>query len=527
MTLWWGAWWLTLASVTPTRAGTGWVRSESANFQVYAHADRQDTTDIQRELEAFHALLAEQHPELVDGPKPAPLPVVAFDTPAEFAQFALPAPTAEDALPGGGLPTAKAPLIRLEGPRPMVVIEAGRWRDWSQEVFGAYTQSRLALAAHAPTWLEVGLSEFYATTQIQGEVATVGRPNADHIARLTSDKWIPLDELLAADRSSRAYKRKRELFAAESWLLVHWCLLDPENERQQLLTALLDPRGAATIDASYFNPVGLPTLAPETWLPDALRAYAAHERLATQDIPLIGVQPKDPADPAARSTTLVTPLAPVELEYRLGLVLTMVREYQQASTLFEHALGVDPASWMPHDGIGLVAAANLRGGEARRSFAEAVAREPTSVGPYLDHARTVLSTVHAKTARTAARISFERVVALDGTRLEAYRGLADLAYRRRDWLESGRWAGRGLQVDPYDSLLRAMLGRAQFASGDVSHARINTQLALQQCDVPRTCSEAASIVRVALARLPAASDGPTRPSPSPTPAPAPAATPTP
>jgi tetratricopeptide (TPR) repeat protein len=183
-------------------------------------------------------------------------------------------------------------------------------------------------------------------------------------------------------------------------------------------------------------------------------------------------------------------------------VLTANRRLEEAEVMFQHALQLDPQSWMPYDGLAQLATANFRWGEARRLFAEATTRGPTTAGPYLDRGRTALTGVHGRAASEAAREAYEQATSLDPSALSAYVALSELAYRAKDYGESARWAGRGLQVDARDSMLRALLGRAQFATGDLTHARVNTQLALQECRDPRTCSEATALLRTVIERMP-------------------------
>jgi tetratricopeptide (TPR) repeat protein len=70
-----------------------------------------------------------------------------------------------------------------------------------------------------PTWANEGLADYFSTFD-----GGVGSSITSHIRLLRSSAWIPLAELLSADRHSRYYTDSglKETFYAESWLLVHY-----------------------------------------------------------------------------------------------------------------------------------------------------------------------------------------------------------------------------------------------------------------------------------------------------------------
>jgi tetratricopeptide (TPR) repeat protein len=307
------------------------------------------------------------------------------------------------------------------------------------------------------------------------------------VDRLKADRWVRIEDVLEA-KSVR--KSRVEMFEAEAWLLVHWYLAD--EERKGAIGELLDPL-ARPDPAAPLNPASM----PRGWLTDQLENY-----LAAGVFPTVAIDLQGRVD---ASTTTITAVPEVEAEYRMGQLLTAQRQAEQAQIMFAHAMQLDPDSWMPYDGKGILATANFQFGDARRAYADAVARAPTVAGPYYDHARTILARPHGAKGRAKAREALTKVTTLDPSFLEAYAQLADLAYREKDLPESVRWAGRGLQIDPRDSRLRALLGRAQFASGDLQHARLNTQIALQECRDARACSDAAALLKVVIERMPAAS----------------------
>lgn len=481
---------VSLWSTTPALAGPAWARIDGEHFIVYSDRGGEAASELEFELESFRTLLAETYPDLTDGLRRPALPVMAFSNSAEFSQFVTD-DRASHHEPG---------VYETSGMRPLVVVDASRWSESSSEVYRSYVETLLDRRPRADPWLVLGLAEFYSTVRIEqrsgqdGEhiEAHIGSPIASDLDLLRTEKWIPFEHILAAQYSSPLVKNKkrRELFRAQAWLLVHWCQLDPTGERKALVDAMTErERRGGEVEPLYFSPLAV----EKGWLNETLSTYLEEKSYRTYTVDLTGR-----VNPTTHNSVAVPP---VEIEYRLGSALAYRRQYEQAEILFQHALSVDPTSWMPYDGLGLVAEANLSRAAAKKYFADAVARAPTSAGPYFDHGDSVGFMFNRKDSIAAARSSYERAITIDPSLLDAYAGLADLAYRERNWTESVRWSGRGLQIDPHDSLLRAMLGRAQFAVGDLAHARVNTQLALKECEDHRSCSEAAALVRVALSRL--------------------------
>ncbi|MEJ7618343.1 MAG: hypothetical protein WKF30_15575, partial [Pyrinomonadaceae bacterium] len=90
-----------------------------------------------------------------------------------------------------------------------------------------------------------GLAEYYSTFSCldydEGKI-TIGLPIARHIMTLRNRTFLPLDKLLAVDRSSPEYNEsaKAGVFYAESWAFVHYLLNGSQDGKRfpQLTTFL-------------------------------------------------------------------------------------------------------------------------------------------------------------------------------------------------------------------------------------------------------------------------------------------------
>jgi tetratricopeptide (TPR) repeat protein len=471
-----------LATVAGAQAPVApdWIKVETAHFSVYGSSG--PAADVARQLEVFDALLTRLYPDLVD-PRRRPLPVLLFADADQLGTFLTPS-RRERRLSEADL------LFEADGPRPLVALDGSTWTRGSREVLRRYADHLLDGHPQARPWLRIGLAEYFATAVIQGDAVILGEANEAHLALLKDSRhWIGMGELLAADRDSPLLRipRRRAQFAAQAWLLVHWLQLDPQGERQARLADLAGPAHRATvIEPAAFDPLTTDGHALEK----ALRAWLGG------DLPTNLVEISD-------SSTVPEPLEVpgVEVEYRLGTLLAAQRRLDEAETHFRSALALSPDSWMPHDGLGQLEVCRQRWADARDAFDDAITRKPTDPAPFLEYGMATFHGLGQRGRRPAARLAFEQALALDSSLLDAYAGLSMLAYGKRDWTEAARWAGRGLQIDPGDGRLRALLGRAQLASGDFDRAMLNAQIALRECEDLDTCTMAQALYRATVSRL--------------------------
>ena len=83
-----------------------------------------------------------------------------------------------------------------------------------------------------PAWFREGFAEFFMTATVTADGrATVGRSSPMRIQTLNSVRWLPMGEVLSSgfDETRRT---QRAAFYAQSWLLMHWVLTDPERRRR-------------------------------------------------------------------------------------------------------------------------------------------------------------------------------------------------------------------------------------------------------------------------------------------------------
>src|SRR5208283_783347 len=106
-------------------------------------------------------------------------------------------------------------------------------------VYHEYTHALIHLNYRdLPAWIDEGIAEFLGNTEIREESVQIGKIDSYHLQELHENKLIPIDTLLEVDHNSPYYNEQNRttLFYAESWVLVHYLMLDPDARQQQLLT---------------------------------------------------------------------------------------------------------------------------------------------------------------------------------------------------------------------------------------------------------------------------------------------------
>lgn len=87
--------------------------------------------------------------------------------------------------------------------------------------------------ASLPPWFQEGFAECFSTLEIEGrdKKLRLGRAIGEHVALLNDRRFMPLEQLFAVTHESKEYNEaeRQGLFYAESWALVHYMMLGPQD----------------------------------------------------------------------------------------------------------------------------------------------------------------------------------------------------------------------------------------------------------------------------------------------------------
>jgi hypothetical protein len=190
------------------------------------------------------------------------------------------------------------------------------------------------VAPDLPVWLNEGLAEYYSTFEIgsNGRTVVFGRAIGSHLQELSVQPWMPLKDLLATTHGSPHYNEgsRRDVFYAESWLLVHM-LLHGEPDRRPAFTAYTRELGAgAAPEVAWQHQFGKDDVYK------ALRLYVDRRVMVARQFTL--------SDQVLRVPATVVPLPPQDLETTLGEVLATQGKHALAAERFDRALALQPGA---------------------------------------------------------------------------------------------------------------------------------------------------------------------------------------
>ncbi len=454
-----------IAPVSRAAADPPWVRVTSENFVIYSDAGEKRARAIAERLEGFRALLASLFPDVIAASHTDQVPVVAFRNDDAFKVY--------KPLYNGKTVTSVAGLFLNGNEQSLIALDASAWEGTSHVIFHEYLHRLLSRSDKpVPVWFNEGVAEFYSTATTESTKGQIGKVVPGHLNVLADRGLMPLEVLFSVSHDSPEYneKNRQSVFYAESWAFVHYCILDGERQRSKALTEFAQRQGRGEPVASAFKAAfGRDTTAMEK----ELRSYVRQSAY-----PILNVT--FPA-PRAVAETKIEPAPGVEVEYYLGNALALQRRYDEAEPHYRRAMEADPASALPHEGMGFVALQRKDIASARAAFSEATRRDSKSFMALYYFALSSMGSSDEATI-SASRAALERAVSLNPSFAGSYELLAVLAFQADDVKAAGEWAARGLRIAPQNGRLRVNLASAQAHQGKLDDAKKNLHRVVDTSD---------------------------------------------
>lgn len=381
-----------------------WFEARSRHFHTYSYGPTQEVARLTARLEQFHdAYAALAGAQSVASP---PISVLAFPDHPALEPFL---PRYHDK------PANLAGFFHRTSDENLIVMSLSSEGQGALETI-LHEYAHLLLRRNEniwPMWLTEGMADIYATFQVVGEhTVRIGQPRELYLHLLGEQPMLPLHELFQVTTESPAYnERERQgVFYAESWLLTHYLMrgVSPQlRGRFGDLTRLL--RQGQGPEEAFTNsfPVSL------AQMDAALRRYLQQEKFEPQ---LLNVQ----AALLAPQPLAYRGLSPVETLFRLGEELLRVRQQDAAAHYFQAAREVAPASPLPYEGLGLLAAEQDKHEAAIDYFRQALERGPLTFLVHYVYARELVR----RTATADGSISRLTPADAEAVRLELQRSLA-------------------------------------------------------------------------------------------------------
>ncbi len=210
-------------AAVPGLAHAEWRKAETRHFIVYSNSSERDLRNDAIELERIDQLMrtyfalppAEAEVEVEVGRK---LPVYLVRNRTELA-------IASPGLPEGAAGFYSA---NFRDTRAVAIRRTGD--EILRHEYGHHFMFR-NFPGNYPAWFREGFAEFFMTATVSASGrASVGRSSLMRMSTLANVRWLPMEQVLTG-RYERENRDRRGAFYAQSWLLMHWVLTDPERRR--------------------------------------------------------------------------------------------------------------------------------------------------------------------------------------------------------------------------------------------------------------------------------------------------------
>lgn len=242
----------------PGAAQAKWLRAESPRFIVYSDGSESALRDYVLQMETFDALLRAKHGLPEAGVPPRKLPIYLVRDRDDLKRTWN---GAGDAVAGYYHP-GEADTFAV------AVLESGGDEDNFVTTRHEYAHHFMLqnFPSAYPAWMVEGYAEYYSMTRIKGAFIEVGRVNTWRSDELRLGKWLKIADVLANNRGPKG--ENWSPFYAESWLLTHYLMSDPDRYKQFQAYASAVARGGDPV-AAMVAATGLSTDALDL----ALRKY--------------------------------------------------------------------------------------------------------------------------------------------------------------------------------------------------------------------------------------------------------------
>lgn len=362
-----------------------------------------------------------------------------------------------------------------------------------QIVYHEYTHAIMNLNfRELPIWLSEGLAEFYGNSVIQEKDVEIGKPSPYHLQELQTERLIPINELLMADRTSPYYNEANHatMFYAESWAIVHYLMMDPEARKQQLFTKFL-----TSWDAS-----GDQLDAAEKAFGDLKKFEALMEAYARQRAFYVTkINTTIHGDPKSFTSRV---LPPAELDAQRGLFYAHTARPKEAMAAIDDAIKEDPKLPLAYEAQGFLAYSQQEFLPAEASFQHAIELGTTDYFPYYFIAQAQLRNGRPTPEQATKIIDYlDKAIQMNPQFAPAYSALASVYSANPATYEKAYVAGRkAIELEPGNLTYATSYGYVLANTGKTADAKALALRIQQAAKTPMDRANAQQLLAVVAAR---------------------------
>lgn len=196
--------------------GGDWLHTQTPSFSLYGRVSERALTQMARDLEDFDGLLRALHGIDARPAKPLPIYLVPRDIDLRRVRPTLLKDTS-------GLYSASVGDVFAA-----MSVDGGEERG-RRVLFHEYTHHFMMqhAAAAYPSWLVEGYAEYFSTARFKPDAVELG-VTSPRIAWLRGTSWTPFEDILGR-RALWGNRSDIAAFYAQSWILTHYMMSDPER----------------------------------------------------------------------------------------------------------------------------------------------------------------------------------------------------------------------------------------------------------------------------------------------------------
>lgn len=468
---------------------TGWTSVKSANFFLAGNAPERDIQQVARNLELFHAIFS----KFVAGGEPragVPTRVIVFRSASDYGPLR---------------PVHDGRQVTVSG-----LFHPGRTFNYvtltiqdGGHPYGAlyHEYVHLFIASNLkglPLCFNEGLAEYYSTfeTSGSGEKFTLGQAPAVHIETLKRQELLPLGSLFEVDETSAYYndKRKRRLFYAQSWALVHYLMQSNDALLSQFSEFLNLLAGDNSFETAFTRAFG--------------RDYAQFEKEFRSYIQRGNYQTVvHKAETGFEIGELATaPITEAEANYYLGDLLLQLEKTEDAELYLMRALALDPKNARARASLGALRVKQKRLSEGLELLRKSLDSDPSDyLLNYLyafalsREGMTDDSWVQGYRPESVIKMYrlLKKAIQLEPEFVESYRLLAFVHFATGSELEAAqRLIERAIQLAPGRQDLLVLLAQIRFRQNDVRSAREILEIVVRTEPLPNSRQRAREILEM-------------------------------
>jgi len=473
----------------PMAAAGKWTTVQSQNFLLVGNASESEIRDLGENLELFRTAYSKFFP-LRESASSVGTTVVLFKSDSAFRPYK---PLYQ------GKPVNIAGYF--QGGPDMNYIALSAEIETPRVIYHEYVHRLMSdNLSSLPPWFQEGFAECFSTLEIEGRDRKIrmGRAIAEHVELLNNRRFMPLEQLFGVTDGSPEYNEedKQGIFYAESWALVHYMMLGPQERRAKFFE-FLSGLNKGTPAPAVFQRVFQTDLASFQKL---FEAYI-QQRMAWPALEI-----SSPGRLDRNKDMTVRTLSEAESEFFLGDLLLHSSSLPEAELHLKNAVRLDPLLANAQAAMGRLLLKQNKESEAVAYLRHSIELDP---GNYLAHYYYASSTQHGSRALTDAEWTIARTELLKAIELApqfvaATEMLANLSLTRdTDIPQTVEILRKARTYAPGDDNLAVMLAFALARTPQREEARALARVVLLNSSVDPTMRENAESVLNFLNRFPA------------------------